>query len=426
MSKQKIIKYIPEWKEEWHPPGYNWNGPYTQNLDRMSLNYKGKIGTESYFLPANVLDMGAFKHDLLYFSPSIMVRALADKDYYEKDIQTSEDSIAARLSKQFIYNAYISRITKKLAKYGLSTSYVVESLIKGGKDLFKIYKSFWIPTGPNRGFYLPTKLFGRAGIMPYKNELNNFFERTFGQKLTTARGTAWKQSALPLLLNIMGAIFLYGSKYAPEPITDFSKYLEVLENDFKDTEEYKYVDYEVNKVVEAYNKYLKEVGYFDNEGNFNIIDNIDESKAKREYINYYKASKEYFDFINNYYEYYPDFTEYVQETFPKDTKFNMPKLNTLNLDMVVNPVMKKHLPLTTMPNLQFEVLPPFPTDTGEEDLGEYGPEDIDVEFFSNRQSFQDFLMGNKDKILNVEVPVVNNININQDNMTFDINSVKKI
>ena len=76
--KQKVVSRLPSFKE-WHTlGGYNFNGPGTKVLDRLSLNYKGKVGTESYFLPVNKVDRSAIQHDLLYYSPDNIARIFAD------------------------------------------------------------------------------------------------------------------------------------------------------------------------------------------------------------------------------------------------------------------------------------------------------------------------------------------------------------
>ena len=81
LKSQEIVgkypKLIKEWKEgdwmptagEWHVGGYNFNGPNTEVSNRLSLDYKGQVGSNSSFLPVNKLDYNAFQHDLLYFVP---------------------------------------------------------------------------------------------------------------------------------------------------------------------------------------------------------------------------------------------------------------------------------------------------------------------------------------------------------------------
>jgi hypothetical protein len=66
--------------DEQHPKGYNFLGPGTKNIERLSLNYDGDTGTTSSFLPADELDYQAFIHDLLYFSPDELVKAHADAE----------------------------------------------------------------------------------------------------------------------------------------------------------------------------------------------------------------------------------------------------------------------------------------------------------------------------------------------------------
>src|SRR5579863_10517582 len=84
-KKQKKNKSLPDINEQ-HPPGYNFNGKGTEVENRISLNYKKSVGSHSYWLPVNYLDLVAFRHDLLYFLPSNDDRYYAD-DIYLKDFK---------------------------------------------------------------------------------------------------------------------------------------------------------------------------------------------------------------------------------------------------------------------------------------------------------------------------------------------------
>ena len=358
MSKQKKFdtSIIKGWDKEWHLRGYNFNGPYTQNMERMSLNYKGYIGTKSYYLPANKIDLSAFKHDLQYFSPSPIARMLADKEYWN-NLPEGEKK-AKFLSGSFIYGAWAGRMIKELAKLGITGFRVKKAM----PELFKIYKSLWIPTGKETGFYLPTKLFGKEGVIPKKlrEELNEFFFNTFGVKLTTARGGAFKKRFKAPIINLLFNSLFLGSSLVPEPIKKFRNFYNTVLDDYKESEEFKDLKRETEKVEDSYKKYLDTVGSFNKDGDFIIKDDINENEAKRSYIDYYKQSKKYFEWLNDYYESYPNFKEYVKATYPKDNEWKFPKLNVKELDKVANPVMKKPEPLIIPPD--FKVLDPFPVD----------------------------------------------------------------
>ena len=81
MPKQKIKSNLPSFEEKHLIGGYNFNGPGTQVANRLSLNYKGGVGTSTYWLPKNKLDYEAFKHDLFYYSPRPADQLYADSEY---------------------------------------------------------------------------------------------------------------------------------------------------------------------------------------------------------------------------------------------------------------------------------------------------------------------------------------------------------
>jgi len=356
-----------------HVPGYNWNGAYTKNMERMSLNYKGKTGTESYFLPVNKLDLSAFLHDLQYFSPSPVARMYADNQYYKKNIKGSKNPTAL-LSKAFIWSAWAGRTMRELVKLGVSSRFIYEDILTV-KDWFKFYKSLWIPTGIKtvesmgagsipryalKGKYLPSALFGRSGYVPqpYRDQLNNLFKKVFGSDLTTARGGAYRKRFIPLVMKTIGLSLMLGSNYAPRPIKGLKKLNKLILNQYTESEEYKNLNKESMKVYDSYLKYLSKVGKFDNDGNFKINDKINENEAERAYIDYYKQSKKYFEWLNTYYKDYPLFSDYVKSTYPDKQKWEIPKLNINELNKVVNPSIKKPKKIILRPN--FQVLDPFP------------------------------------------------------------------
>lgn len=371
-------------KDEWHPKGYNWNGPFTQNMERMALTYDGNVGTESFFLPANELDLAAFVHDLEYFSPSPIARAYADNKYYKNYIEGSKKPIA-QLSKAFIYSAWVSRLTNELVRLGVSLKFIWEDILNA-KDWIKFYKSLWIPsklkigledipsgmgegTIPStrikfdlKGKYFATELFGKKGVVPepYKSYLNKLAKKLTGSDLRGARGEAFYKTFLPLVFKSIGLSIIMGSKYAPRPIKALRKINAEVRGIYEQSEEFKLLSKQTSNVKESYLEYLNQVGFFDKDGEFIIKDDIDTEKAKRAYIEYYKRSKDYFDWLNKYYKDYPDFEGYVKVTYPEDTKWEFPQLNNKELDNVANPVMKKPPAVVIPPDFKFDVLDPFP------------------------------------------------------------------
>jgi len=423
MSKQKIKKpsLIERSKAEYHPEGYNWNGPFTQNMERMSLNFKGKVGTESYFLPANKLDLSAFLHDLQYFSPSPIARAYADNQYYTQNIEKSKKGLPL-VSKAFIWSAWAGRTLKELAKIGISAKFIKDQILTSTSDWFKFYKSLWIPTGlgvgledvpsgmgegsiPSarvkfnpKGFYLPSYLFGKYGKIPepYRTNLNEWFMEKFGKEysLTTARGAAYKKRFLPLAMRTLSLYLLYGSKYSPQPLKGLDRLNKLTLKYWTESEEYKELDSESKKVYDSYLKYLDTVGSFNKDGDFVIKDNINEKEAKKTYTDYYKQSKKYFGWVNEYYKDYPDFKGYVQGTYPKNNKWVFPKLNKNMLDNVANPLMVKPPPIKIPPEFKFDILEPYPVEKEKEKEDE---DDEDDDFDIPEEEIMAILEGRQDK-----------------------------
>lgn len=66
---------------ELHPKNMNFMGPGTKFRDRISLNYKGNVGTENYFLPSTIEDYFSFFHDLPYFIPDDYIKYKADIEF---------------------------------------------------------------------------------------------------------------------------------------------------------------------------------------------------------------------------------------------------------------------------------------------------------------------------------------------------------
>jgi hypothetical protein len=373
MSKQKKqkTKYFGLYEDEIHPEGYNWNGPFTQNMERMSLNYKGKVGTKSFYLPANELDYAAFVHDLQYFSPSPIARMFADKQYFEKNIKGSKRP-SAQLSRAFIYGAWAGRIGKEIGKLGVTGFKLKEAI----PSLLKILRSKYIyPFGIQPD--------ARRRVNPdaprmipefHLSDILDILYTNFGIDIREDRSTIKE-----FVKMLLPSLFL-GSEIVPKPIQEIKKVYKAVMDDYEESKEYKILDKETDKVKDSYKKYLDTVGSFNKDGDFVIKDNINENEAKRAYIDYYKQSKKYFEWLNEYYKDYRGFKDYVKATYPKDSEWEFPKLNPKELDKVANPVMKKAPPITLPPNFKFEVLDPFPREPEIEPEIEEDDEDIIVGF----------------------------------------------
>lgn len=378
MQKQK--KKLPSW-EEWHVPGYNFNGAYTENIERMELSYKGNVGTESYFLPVNKLDLGAFKHDLLYFSPSAIARMYADQQYWKNHIKSEASEYAGAgtltLSNSFIYSAWAMRMTKEATKLGVTVKIAESSLKSMFKSLLTSYKSFWIPTSFDstdlkfKGFYLAGKLFNtKTGIIEDRHIYNKIAKEWLGTDLRTARGQAFYKSFIPLVNQILGLTFMYGSSYNPKGIIEATKLHKLILGDYIESQEFKKVNEEVEKVTDKYEKYLNSVGRFE-KGTFMINDDINEKQAKKLYVDYFKQSRKYFSFINEFYKDFPGYKEYVQATYPDKNKFPLPKLDKSKLDMVANPINRKPPTIVLPPNFEKDIKGKDPINFDDKIITEY-------------------------------------------------------
>ena len=132
--QQKTVSYLPSYDEK-HTSGYNWNGPGTKIYDRISLKYKGKVGTKSYWLPINKLDMQAFQHDLLYYSPNNIVRAYADSTYVEGLHHSKASRVSIYPSVAAINAQRAARIVSAAAPIPINVGVVQQSLKFVGKIL---------------------------------------------------------------------------------------------------------------------------------------------------------------------------------------------------------------------------------------------------------------------------------------------------
>lgn len=314
MKKQDTQKLFS--LKEWHLPGYNWNGAFTKVSERLSLNYKGKVGTSSYFLPINKIDKEAFEHDLFYFSPNSISRAYADIKYIrqlgppKKLLGTKQISLSVIGSLWAWRMAQLPIAVKLLIKTSQLTAYL--------DDIRKVLATK--PTNIMGPLFNP-----KTGVMPdiIKQKADQWFKIT-----GSARGRAVKSYKRIWLNRIIPLIIAHGSGYFTKPISDISQITMQLINSFKKSDEFKILEKENKKVVQKYNKYLAQVGKFDKDGNYNINKNIDGKKARETYIDFFKQYQDYLKSVNELYNDYPDF---------KNIK--IPELNEKEFYKVSNPTM---------------------------------------------------------------------------------------
>jgi hypothetical protein len=144
MIKQKtLIDYLksllpPQLKTgELHPIKMNYMGPNTKLEERVSLNYKGKVGTENYFLPSTLADYFSFFHDLSYYVPLNIIQLVGDIEYLENLEKHTTKDFFSNIGKQGIGLQTIKRISQE----ELKDREIVESTAElGYKFLNQIYE----------------------------------------------------------------------------------------------------------------------------------------------------------------------------------------------------------------------------------------------------------------------------------------------
>ena len=319
--KQKTTSFLPKY-EEWHVPGYNFNGMYTQIPERFGLKYKDKIGTGSYFLPANKLDRVAMQHDLYYYSPHQVSKAYADYKYLTSfGVHVNPSKL---LSETVIFGQLLRRVLQSPLEVSLVTGMRVEKIkklldkeawIKGFKRL--------ITTPPVRGYgSVGGYLFNpRSGLA--SPTVKAFFKKYFGISGTTP-GSSHQYRKL-FLTKILPMCVVHGLGLVTKPIEDLVESWEFIKSHFEESKEWKTLKKANEKVMGKYDKYLETVGKYDSDENFVIKDDINAKKATREYIKFFKEYRNYIKHINERY----------------DIHEKLPTLNEENIKMVSFPDMQK-------------------------------------------------------------------------------------
>jgi hypothetical protein len=323
--KQKTTSFLPKY-EEWHVPGYNFNGMYTQIPERFGLKYKGEVGTGSYFLPANKLDRVAMQHDLYYYSPHILSKAYADYEYLNSmgNFPLNDNT---KLVSEF---AILSQLIRRYMEVPLHIS------LATGKEFYNIRT--WV-RGFKRMLGTPYKK-GSGSILgwlfnPVKGRvpqiLKDFARNDLGVK-GTYKGPSEKYRKM-FLSRTIPMMFLYGTKFFTKPYDDAVTVWNLIKSNFKESKEWSDIQKANEKVMEKYDNYLKTVGTYDKNEDFLIKDNIDVKKAKRDYISFFKEYRNYIKYINKRY----------------GENIEIPNLNKDNLKMVSFPEMQK-TPVIKLPS----------------------------------------------------------------------------
>jgi hypothetical protein len=316
-SKKKIKKASTG--TEFHPPffGYNYLGPLTNLLNRLSFNYeKQKSG---YNHPATIGDKIAFGHDLAYASDSSIVKEYADRVMIQRIEKNKKDM--KWYDKRFAWGIIPVRDLRRIRDiilpvigFGVLGYRGVAQFMEDMRDLvlsfpniiggpaITTYSEVWRRGIPQR--YFTPEI--RAAMMRYigigNPYINRFYRELFFERLANMipyiaiSATAWPKAVYDEIKgNLDGILDILNTKAKAPATTDA-----------------------VRKVERAYNEYLRKIGDFEN-GVFILKKLTPEEKedAIRTYEAFYNNEvKEYFNFIN----------EQNTEDF-----YELPELNKENL-----------------------------------------------------------------------------------------------
>ena len=246
MPKQKIKSRLPSLKERHSPGGYNWNGPGTSVEERLSLNYDGKVGTETYWLPVNKLDYEAFKHDLSYYSPVNADNIEADRLYVQ--------NTKAGFSKALIYAQLLSRQVEDTPALDIMKD--VGSLAAMGKAAARIIST---PIKKGGGSIMGWFLNPKGGVAP---PIIKKFAKDYLNIRGSIRGP--RKSKVAKALSAAGLIYGLGPKKTTESLIS-----KLTLKGAKPTEGFKERH---DEVVAKYDAYLESVGFFNAAGDFILYD----------------------------------------------------------------------------------------------------------------------------------------------------------
>jgi hypothetical protein len=331
--------------DEIHPPFMNFMGPGTEVENRLSLNYKGKKGTNNYFIPTTYSDYVSFEHDLLYWSPDNVVKAYADSKFI-KD------------TRSFIGLAGILlQYAKRLGVENFFNYQVLQKTLKNVNKMTNTINN--LETIVNRNPLL-------RRFAEQKQRLDNIVSEFQRQRQQSQRVSGREREAEALRLDILNGIkkiqrrekfksyfkllpnlLITGYFLVPQIINSGNKLAENLFSLFLKNDEYEIIQKKVDDVKKKYEDYLDVVGEwkdapwyrsliapikslptseYKGEQFFKIKDNIDTEKAKQKYIEFYDEWKKYAEFMNIYYEDKPGYQ-----------KFDIKELNKDMLELASNP-----------------------------------------------------------------------------------------
>ena len=360
--KQKPISILPSFVEK-HSPGANFNGRGTRVRDRFSLNYDGKIGTDIPHLPKNLLDKSAINHDIFFFAPDISAQKHANRLYdnfvkEKKVLKTVPENVEQAITKSISYTSnellkahstsiltlQTLRIMFKLFTMSGSAYGVYKNVLNMYKFIQDIIERRNPDYEENVRWQMDEKMADeqlnqmieeeqKTGAVDFKYQGLNALarERLFREELRSRRWQPIKNLALSVVYLLGSGSAVY---YLSRPFVRIKKDAEAIYDIIieKNKNRPLRVEKEVNKVVEKYDEYLKEIGYFDPQTqDFILYRDADKEKAEKLYIDFYNEWKTYLKYINE---------EYKDEEGFKP--YNIPELNMKNINQVKDFDDKEH------------------------------------------------------------------------------------
>jgi hypothetical protein len=358
---------VPYLTEEGHPMGYNYLGPGTKLSKRFSLKSTSAIGSTSPFLPTNKLDYQAFLHDLLYYSPNDLIKAWADDKLLKslKDLKYSGAGIKT-LVNLGIEVQYKRRLTNVAIDLGLITAGVYESGPAFLKQLRNVYtnKKFedYILKPMNFERFSAGKLFNpRTGTAP--KIIKDVFSKLGVRGTRRGRQDRTLYGAARAIFPV---VWFAGIRGLLKPFAEFKYAYDRWSSAIESTKEFKKQINELEKVKNAYDKYLDEVSNVV-DGEYLIKKDINERAAQRAYTKFFREYRKYLLFNREQYEKNKKYKEQLKD-IPE--LVNLPQLDTKNLNQVSNPAHVK------APAIQ---LPPPQVDKVKEELQKEKPDFKEIE-----------------------------------------------
>jgi hypothetical protein len=304
----------PQTGFEGHPPGYNFVGPGTNIGNRLSLNYdpdRHPTGRLT-FLPISRGDRIAFRHDLMYYADSGVIKEVADADMI-RDMIYSWTNMGPKMTgwDDIFTPGIIPVMAYRHFKEYAGPAYFKLLGVKAGKDAFmKLINDL-----------------SRGAEMEIDREILRAFAGPIAEaRMARQPGIGRRETLREVLWRNLPYV-LYGGIMAIPGISDIPDAINKIKDLFniwvlrqKGGEAF---TRELKDVEETYDAYLNSVGSFNENGEFVLKENVNEEEARQNYLNFFAEYRDYISFVNK---------------FPKQTtKYDLPKLNKLNLEVVANP-----------------------------------------------------------------------------------------